>query len=211
MRNNQRFTSEESCGHLRGVKLPHLGGVLKAQFQAGQSLIEVIVAAAVGILVVTALTFAVIFSLRNAYFAKTSSQATKLAQEGIERVRTGRDRNECINNLAADVHSWNGNSSNTSCVGPGSIWTYSINTTCTNPLNPNCYFNVTNVGVLDYLINESSVPDLAEPIEPNFKRVVILSDDAGSYTTQKKVTVIVQWTDFAGPHQSTLTTILRKL
>lgn len=187
------------------------GGRRRTVFsQLGQSLIEVIIASAVGILVVTALTFAVIFSLRNANFAKTSAQATQLAQEGIERVRTGRDRNECINNLSG-VNSWNGSSSDTSCMGSGSIWTYSINTACSNPLNPNCYFNVTDKGVLNYLISESSVPDLADPIEPNFKRVVILSDDSTTYTTQKTVTVIVQWTDFAGPHQSILTTILRKL
>lgn len=174
--------------------------------EKGQSLIEVIVAATVGILVVTALTFATIFSLRNASFAKNSEQATKLAQEGIERVRTGRDRNQCINNIpGASVKSWNGN--NSSCAGSGSIWSYQINRNCI----PNCYFNIASTGILNYLINGSSVPTGAESIAPNFKRVVILSDDAATFSTQKKVTVIVQWTDFAGAHESKLTTILRKL
>ncbi|KKQ78266.1 MAG: hypothetical protein US99_C0027G0005 [Candidatus Daviesbacteria bacterium GW2011_GWF2_38_6] len=68
----------------------------------GQTLIEVIVVAMVGILVVTALTFAVIFSLRNASFAKNQSQATKLAQEGIERVRGLRDRNGAVDYIRAD-------------------------------------------------------------------------------------------------------------
>lgn len=218
MNNNQISFPEESYGHLRGVTSSHLGGVpkgrvLKAQSQTGQSLLEVIVAMTAGILVVAALTYAVIFSLRNANFAKTSSQATKLAQEGIERVKTGRDRNQCINSIPIImVNSWNGG--NGSCSTGDPIWSYQINGSsgCTNDPNPNCYFNVTNTGSLNYLTNGSSVPaQFAETVAPNFKRVVILSDDAGTYTTQKKVTIIVQWTDFAGPHQSMLTTILRKL
>lgn len=181
----------------------------------GQTLIEVIVATTVGILVVTALTFATIFSLRNASFSKNSAQATKLAQEGIEKVRTGRDRNECINNPPSDsdvsvVNSWNGNSGDLNCPGSGSIWTYLIYSKCSTQ-TLNCYFNATSTGVLNYLTSSSSIPSLAEQIPPNFKRVIILSDDSGSFTTQKTVTVIVQWTDASGPHESRLTTILRKI
>jgi len=193
----------------------------------GQSLIEVIVACSVGILVVAALTFATIFSLRNANFAKNSAQATKLAQEGIERVRTGRDRNECINNIVPPntVQSWN--DGNTNCSGSGSIWNYQITKAggCDNPGLPapgdggKCYFNVDSLGALtnigfDYINLTTPIPSAAEGIpvaNPVFRRVVILSDDAGSYQTQKTVTVIVTWTDFSGPHESKLTTILRKL
>lgn len=185
----------------RGVTKLLLGGVLKAQFQGGQSLMEVIIAATVGILVVSALTFATIFSLRNAGFAKTSAQATKLAQEGIERVRTGRNRNQCLS-LPPSVNSWNGD--NNSCPG-GSIWSYQINVNCI----PNCYFNVTDQSVLNYLGAAATMPSGAEPIPPQFKRAVILSDDA-TYTNQKKVTVIVTWTDSSGAHESKLTTILGK-
>ncbi len=177
--------------------------------EKGQSLIEVIVAATVGILVVTALTFATIFSLRNASFAKTEAQATKLAQEGIERVRTGRDRNGCIQNLSAAVQSWN--DGNITCSGSGSIWGYQINSSCVTVPAPNCYFTVTNAGVLISLGSGSIIPTLAESVPPNFQRVVILSDNSSSYTAQKTVTVIVRWTDFAGSHESRLSTILRKL
>lgn len=204
MHHNQISTSEESYGHLRGVTRLLLGGVLKVQFQGGQSLMEVIIAATVGILVVSALTFATIFSLRNAGFAKTSAQATKLAQEGIERVRTGRNRNAAITgnfrigeNL---ITSWNGDAN-----GDGALWGAQINGNCI----PNCYFNVTNQSVLNYLGPWPTMPSGAEPIPPLFKRVVILSDDA-NWQTQKKVTVIVTWTDSSGPHESKLTTILGK-
>lgn len=184
----------------------------------GQTLMEVVVVSMVGILVVTALTFATIFSLRNASSAKLEAQAVKLAQEGIERVRTGRDRNSNIKNISdAGVTSWDGSSS-TTCPGTAktdSIWCYPIYSSCSNALNPNCYFNLSttgDTGTLNFLGNGSSFPvSGTELIPPNFKRVVILSDDDTYYPVQKTVTVIVQWTDFAGPHESKLSTILRRL
>ncbi|MDD5416009.1 MAG: hypothetical protein PHE48_03350 [Candidatus Daviesbacteria bacterium] len=167
--------------------------------EKGQSLIEVIVAATVGILVVSALTFATIFSLRNANFAKNSAQATKLAQEGIESVRTGRDRNVPI------AGNFQINGFNITSWDPD-LWSNQISPNCT----PNCYFNINSSGELQYLIGASSIPSAAETID-QFKRVVILSDDATSYTIQKTATVIVQWNDSTGSHDSKLTTILGKL
>lgn len=180
----------------------------------GQSLIEVIVAATVGIMVVSALTFATIFSIRNASFAKNSAQATKLAQEGMERVRSGRDRNQSINSSGAlgAVTSWTGDTN-----GNGAIWSYRINGNCgnTTATPPTyCYFNINTSGRLQYLAAASVMPSLAESIGL-FKRVVILSDDT-DYQAQKTVTVIVTWTDFAcgttpNCHESKLTSVLRKL
>lgn len=172
--------------------------------EKGQSLIEVIVAATVGILVVTALTFATIFSLRNAGFSKASAQATKLAQEGIERVRTGRNRNAAITNFRIGenlITSWNGDAN-----GSGALWDAQINGSCI----PNCYFKIMDQsGVLNYVGAAATIPPGAEPVPPQFKRAVILSDDA-NYQNQKKVTVIVTWTDSSGAHESKLTTILGK-
>lgn len=188
----------------------------KAEFQKGQSLIEVIVAGLVGILVVSALTFATIFSIRNANFAKTSAQATKLAQEGMERVRTGRDRNSNITGITG-VNSWNGDT-----AGSGAFWNYHISGDCDNPaVSGKCYFKVTQTGDLNNIgFSLSSFPtDSAEPISPGFKRAVYLSDDLNDngiftdddYLNQKEVTVIVTWTDSTGSHESKLTTVLRKL
>ncbi len=183
----------------------------------GDSLIEVIIAATVGILVVTALTFATIFSLRNANFAKSSAQATKLAQDGIEIVRGGRDRNACIVNLNGSVNSWN--DGNSACSGSGSIWAYRITGTSENCENTTsgskCYFTVSPTGVLTHIYSSTSFPTsfyegIPSSVNPLFKRVVLLSDDA-HYASQKKVTVIVRWSDATGDHESKLTTILRKL
>jgi len=197
----------------------------------GQSLLEVTVAVAIGTLVVAALTFATIFSLRNANFAKNSAQATKLAQEGIERVRSSRDRNQCIEGLT-NVNSWNGSTDCSAVSGSGSIWTYPISGDCDKPDLPQagfCYFKVnsttgqlTNIGFSFTPTSSVPLPAQAEGIpttNPVFKRVILLSDDLNhdknftndDYQNQKEVTVIVTWNDFAGTHESRLTTILRKL
>lgn len=182
-------------------------------YEKGQSLIEVIIAATIGILVVAALTFATIFSLRNASFARNSVQATKLAQEGIERVRTGRDRNSSVTvSPPTLVRSWDGDGS------PGSaIWDYQITGIgkCDDPSLGKCYFKVDSTGALTYIgYAAASFPvSFAEGIptaNPVFKRVVLLSDDS-IYATRKTVTIVVQWTDLSGIHESKLTTILRKL
>lgn len=182
----------------------------------GQSLMEVVVAVAAAILVVSALVFATIFSLRNANFAKNQAQATKLAQEGIERVRAGRDRNRQITHSGAlgGVTSWNGG-----IDGSGAIWGYQINGNCgnTTTIPPTyCYFNVSSVQALNYIGVSPSFPSQAEPIPvppatPSFYRAIILSDDSSTYNSQKTVTAIVRWSDFSGAHESRLMTILRRI
>lgn len=183
-------------------------GSRKSFWHTGQSLIEVIVAVTVGILVVTALTFATIFSLRNANFAKNSEQATKLAQEGIERVRSERDRGNSISGFSIGndlIDSWRQDSK---------LWSDQINGNCgdTTLIPPTyCYFRFNGLN-FQYLGTGSNIPSNAEDLgNGKFKRVVILSDDSSSYTTQKTATVIVRWTDAAGSHDSQLTTILRKI
>lgn len=185
----------------------------------GQTLIELVVVIAVMVIVIGALTFATIASLRNAQFSKNQAQATKLAQGGLELVRTGRDRNKAINSngglINADheeVLSWNGD-----VQGNRSIWDYQIEGNCGDTqLDPPtyCYFNINNQAELNYLNAATggpnqALPTGAESISP-FNRVVIISDDPDSFDTQKTVTVMVSWTDFSGFHQSELTTVLRK-
>lgn len=59
----------------------------------GQSLLEAIAALAVAMLVILALVWVTIVSIRNADFAKKQSQAAKYAQEGMENMRALRDSN----------------------------------------------------------------------------------------------------------------------
>lgn len=186
--------------------------------EKGQSLIELVVVVAAMVIVVGALTFATIASLRNAQFSKNQAQATKLAQEAIERVRAGRDRNQPINHNGSlgNVTSWNGSNS-----GAGKFWDYLINGNCGNvTIDPKvyCFFNVNNLGVLSYITaygqnpnnpSQQFLPNGAESIPP-FDRAIIISDDDQTKDSQKTVTAIVTWTDFSGSHKSELTTILRR-
>lgn len=159
----------------------------RRRVEAGQTLIEVIVASSVGILVVLALTFAVIFSLRNANLAKNQAQATKLAQEGIERMKSLRDRDGAVDYIRTD-------STHTSTFQD--LWPISFS--CPG----NCYFYFSG----NTLMGVTSAN--FETIAPNFQRVVEIEDEAPE---QKRISAVVRWSDFAGEHQSRLTTILGKL
>lgn len=165
--------------------------------QMGQSLVELVVVIAVIVVVVGALTFATIASIRNAQFAKNQAQATKLAQEGLERVRSGRDRNNSISGNftigTALIDSWQ----------DGDLWSNQISPNC----NP-CYFKLASSNTMMQYVGQATTN--AEIIG-NFARAISLSDSPSTYTVEKVVTSQVSWTDFSGFHQSKLTTILRKL
>lgn len=166
--------------------------------QLGQSLIEVVVVIAVVAIVVGGLVFATIASIRNATFAKNQAQATKYAQEGLERVKTARDRNDAssISGLTLGgqpVTDW----------ADADLWANQITASCSP-----CYFRITSpLGNLQYQGTTPSSPEIIG----GFSRSVILSDSA-NFAVEKVVTVIVVWTDFLQKtHESRLVTILRKL
>src|SRR3989344_3619732 len=172
----------------------------------GQSLAELIIVMAVAVVVVGALVFATIATTRNAQFAKNQAQATKLAQEGIEWVRIGRDRSPTtiitgftIN--GGPVANWQ----DSKMWGPAAI---------TGSCNP-CYFRVSSYGNLNWIASQSNGELLPSPANPIFNRTILISDvvptDVINFAIEKKVTAIVQWTDFAGSHESRLSTILRKI
>lgn len=161
--------------------------------EQGQTLIEVIVAATVGILVVTALTFATLFSIRNVNFAKNSAQATKLAQEGIEQVKALRDRNGPVNLTVA------GSGGTTTITSFSGLWDVNLS----YPLR--CYFRLDSTGTL---VSGTAVD--MENISTNFQRRFTIVDDDGRMD-RKNVKVEVFWTDATGKHQSVLTTILSQL
>lgn len=164
------------------------------RIEVGQTLIELVVVIAVAAVVVGALTFATIASIRNASFAKNSAQATKLAQEGLEKVRTGRDRDAAIY-LGTSSTTWKNNS----------LWSPITNLCGLTP----CYFQLFNGVDLLLVGNGANFNfDFAEQLGL-FRRAIILSDDS-NFAVEKIVTAIVKWSDFSGTHESRLTTILRK-
>lgn len=58
----------------------------------GQTLFELVIAIAVAIVVVTGIAAVVTLSLRNANFARDQAQATRFAQDGLEWLRSERDK-----------------------------------------------------------------------------------------------------------------------
>ncbi len=170
--------------------------------EKGQTLLELTIVIAVAVLVIGALTFATIGSLRNASFSKNQAQATKLAQEGIEKVRSIRDRNTNIQTLTIG-----GSSSSIPFLN---LYNWFISHDyCSDAL---CYFRFVS-GSLNQVPGETNY----ESIPGGFSRQVRIFDRqscpsvANCYRVQKEITVIVTWTDFSGIHQSKLTTYLRNL
>lgn len=168
----------------------------------GQTLMELIVVIAVSVIIIGALVFATITSLRNAQFSKNQAQATKRAQEGIEIVRSVRDRDIPIT---------------TSIVYPDSSPARNIdkfselfsvdlsNATCnTTSGDAPCYFKISGASLIPGASNDFETVDL-------FQRQILIGDETDSKDTQKTVTVIVKWVDFSGDHESKLTTILRNI
>lgn len=159
--------------------------------EKGQSLMELVVVVAVAVIVVGALTFATIASLRNAQFAKNQIQVTKLAQEGLEKVRSLRDRDGPVDYIRAD---------STRTQKFSDLW--GITFACP----ANCYFFFNSQGTLT-----GGTQTNFEKIEPNFKRQFQIEEEGSDPVAQKKITTKVLWTDFSGDHESKLTTILRKI
>ncbi len=58
---------------------------------SGQSLVEVLIALAMTVLLLTALVIATTQSIKNSRFARTQAQATHLAQIEVEKLRNIRD------------------------------------------------------------------------------------------------------------------------
>ncbi|MBI2017857.1 prepilin-type N-terminal cleavage/methylation domain-containing protein [Candidatus Daviesbacteria bacterium] len=173
---------------------------LKLQFknQNGQSLVELIVVATVAVIVVGALTFATIAALRNAAFSKNQTKATKLAQDGLERVRTSRDRGLEVDLLGNPDKKFS------------DLWgLFLTRDSCSD--KP-CLFELTATGSLQQI----NIPTDVQEVE-GLRRYIEISDQAACpplssnecYKFQKQISAVVTWTDFSGPHESRLTTILR--
>lgn len=63
----------------------------------GQSLVEVLISLSIAIAVLSAITVAVVYSLRNAQFSKNQNLATHYASQGMEVIRQIRDTKSSLN------------------------------------------------------------------------------------------------------------------
>ncbi len=158
--------------------------------EGGQSLMELVVVIAMTIVVVSALVFSTIASLRNANLAQNQIQATKLAQGGLERVRSLRDQDGKVNYTGAGFTTEKFND----------LW--DITFRCPG----NCFFFFSSAGILT-----GGTEANFESAHPNFFRQFQVEEEGSDPRAQKKVTAIVKWSDFSGSHESRLTTVLRRI
>jgi len=62
--------------------------------QQGQTIVEILIAVAVGALVLTAITATTTITVSNAEFAQRKTEAVKYLEEGVENVRIARDNQD---------------------------------------------------------------------------------------------------------------------
>lgn len=163
----------------------------------GQTLLEIVILLGVLLIVTSGVVIISVNSLRNSQFSKNQTQATRLAQEGIDKVRTGIRKNCPILNLDAQTYYWY---ENTPLVWGVSINNVSLPRNYTINLESSpCQFTEVSTGDAD---------NLASDFGNLFKRQILISDDTPNLT--KKVTSLVEWTDFSGKHSSNIVTIISK-
>ncbi len=151
---------------------------------------EASIAVGMAVLVIAALAITTLIGLRNSQFAQNQLQATKLAQEAVEKIKDLRDKNipVCIDNTV--VYYWR--------EKPDLIWSLGDEKTTylgadTIPPNPDICQMTT-----DTVLTEQSINNI-------FERKVIIGL---SQSNEKKFLVTVSWEDSVGKHMSELLTIL---
>lgn len=162
---------------------------IQAVNQKGETLLELTMAAGLAVLVISALTITTIIGLRNTQLSQNQTQATKLAQEGLEHVRSIRSRNQTVCLLSGPI-TWDNLLSSA----------VQLNKTEFKQDVSTCDATAANLA-----ITNSGNPDLSPtPQLPFTRRIYLQKTDANQIT----VTAQVSWTDYSGSHHSELITIL---
>lgn len=167
------------------------------QSNKGQSLIELVVMIGLALIVITGLTILTMNSIRNTQFSNAQIQASKFAQEGIERVRVIKTQNHVVC-VDSSRRFWN------------DLWGYTCNSTNCKfilrqaPPNNTLCNGVAPSGYWLSLANAATSEDLGG----GFFREVYIEDHGATNSRRKIVRSVVTWTDVTGTHQSELVTIL---
>lgn len=152
----------------------------------GETLLELTMAAGLAVLVIAALTITTIIGLRNSQLSQNQTQATKLAQEGLEKVRSLRSRNQTVCLVSNSPQNWD------------DLYASDFVKTEFKFGGSGCPEPATSLAV-------SSAPDLSPTNDLPFTRRIYLEKSSSNQIT---VTSLVSWTDYSGPHQTQLITIL---
>lgn len=169
--------------------------------QKGQTLLELIIALGLLIIIATAITVSTSSGLKNSLFSSNQAQATKYAQEGLEKVKLIKTRNSpiCLKPPASPA-----------CINWSDLWPDPPYLPITMSLSDNPFIFETNPAVcgagITLCLKYSATP---EKIDANFSRQIFVLDVLDS-AIQKKIIARVTWTDSSGPHNSELVTVLAK-
>jgi type II secretory pathway pseudopilin PulG len=160
----------------------------------GQTLIEVLVALVIAGIVIGALVIATLISLRNAQFSQNQVQATNLAQETMEKIRSLRDQNAPV--------------SDDGFTSGFNDYIFDESTECVSEFP--CYFVLDDDQQLFSRIGETEQGEetLFVSVIPNTKfsrQIAIYSQDVVAH-----VSVKVFWEDTTGLHESFLQTSLMR-
>lgn len=176
--------------------------------QAGQTLIELVISIALMLIIITGVTVLTVKGLQNSQFSRNQVQATKLAQEGIEKMRTIRDNNFTVCGWATSINTVAPNGLwSADCSGSGCRYLIQeVASTCGSTSTSSLWIN---------LAPNNSAVESKTVSGVTFKRVVTVTngtDLTGALNTSvKNINVTVFWTDSAGPHTSNIETVLTKL
>lgn len=165
--------------------------------EKGQNLLELTIGLGLIAVVVAAVAISNLNGLKNSQFSQNQLQATKLAQEGIDIIRTIKERDYTVCNSGPVKKKWS------------DMWSTDCPTTsvCLKGLklsSGTC--SSTNDTSDPYWLNSSPVYDLITNNSLTFKREIKI-ENYGTLT-QKQITVSVTWTDISGMHESKVSTIL---
>lgn len=182
-------------GYIFPVMINPLTAFRRNNSDLGQSLLEVTITLGIAVSLILALTVITLQGLQSSQFSQNQVQATKLAQEGLERVRFLRNANIPVTVGVSDFN-WYGT--------PPLIWDWDFQTY--QPLIDcnNCRFQFDSCTEGVCSLQAFSGQGEKIPNSP-FTREIRIED---SDTNQKKITARVSWTDISGVHESKLITIL---
>ncbi len=153
--------------------------------EAGEGLIEVMIVLFIATIVIGAMTIATVRGISNAQFSQNQTQATKLAQDALERIRTIRDRNLPI-----------------ILTTRGSI-KFSEFQQDVNACVSGCYFRLDTTNLSIIQVNSTDF----DALEGGLQRQIILKTSGVATNREINANVLIKWVDAGGSHQSDLQTI----
>ena len=162
-----------------------------------QTLLELTIVAGLTIMVISAVSISSVIGLRNSQFAQNQSAATKLAEDGIEKIRSLRGRNWSVCLSSVDSKRWGELYSTPSFNASEVILKTAPSSICPGITNGQQFLFATS----------ASLPDLSPTSDSPFTRRLYLEKLSPN---EIKVTSRVTWSDYSGSHNSELVTIFTK-